>query len=108
VDQPEDAKLVRETWWLNFVRYFVPGTLVAPRRLYTTQQPHWTEPARLLFQSASVIDDDRLFGEMLQARGWEIDRDARFFMQANHSELLEEFFSLTFGRDQEGRHKSAS
>jgi len=109
--QPTDGDIGPAVWKLKsfgvrIVSCFVADSdLVMLRRLYATPQPHWTGPARLMFESASVIDDDRLFGELLQAQGWEIDQGARFFIQANHSELLEEFFSSAFERGQEARHE---
>ena len=39
-----------------------------------------------------------MYRELLEARGWTLEDDARLFVQANHSDVLEEFLSVAFSR----------
>ena len=73
------------------------GDLVETRHLYAQPPAGWSEPAQLMFESSSTIDDDRLFGELLGAR---LDNlcCARMFTQINHSEIMEEFLSSALSR----------
>jgi hypothetical protein len=80
---------------------FVTDTDVTePRRLYATPREEWPRQARLMFEAASVLSDEGAYLEYLEGRGWVVENGARCFAQANHSEILEEFLTLTLGQGQ--------
>jgi hypothetical protein len=77
---------------------FVTNENVAePRHLYGQPSPAWGAEASLMFQAASVIEED-LYREFLEGHGWRVENNARLFAQVNHSEILEEFLTLGFAR----------
>jgi hypothetical protein len=68
------------------------------KHVYGTPQENWPPEVRLMFEAASPIGEDEMFGELLEGMGWTVEEGARLFVQANHSESLQEFLSLTFSR----------
>jgi hypothetical protein len=77
---------------VNVVACFVTGDDVAnPRVLHGAPLPGWTESARLMWDVASPIDEGGPAARFLLANGWSIERNAKLFVQVNHSDVLKEF-----------------
>jgi hypothetical protein len=74
--------------------------LTEPRRLYAEPRAEWNNAARLMFEAASAIEDDEVYRELLEGRGWSVAEKSRLFTQINHSEMMNEFLTLAFSRTQ--------
>jgi hypothetical protein len=73
-----------------------------PRHLYAEARPEWDTAARLMFEAASAVEEDDLYRELLEGRGWSIEPNSHIFIQINHPAMMDEFFSLAFSRTQGG------
>ena len=71
-----------------------------PRHLYAEPLAEWNEAARLMFEAASVVEDDDMYRELLEGQGWSVAERSRLFTQINHSEMMNEFLTLAFSRIQ--------
>lgn len=81
---------------VNVISCFVTDAdLVDPRVLWREPQPGWSAGARLMWDVASPIDEAGPFAKFLLDQGWQIEPGAKLFVQANHSTVIEEFFSVT-------------
>lgn len=84
---------------------FVTGEdVAAPRVLHGAPVPSWPEGARLMWDISSPIDEDGPTALFLLSCGWALEPNARLFAQANHSDVLKEFLTVTgsgFGTDAE-------
>jgi hypothetical protein len=87
--------------------YVTDTDVTEPRHLYAAPRPQWDKTAQLMFEAASVVDDDEAYRELLEGRGWSIEPKARMFLQINHSTLMDEFISLAFTRTQGGTREEA-
>jgi hypothetical protein len=77
---------------VTIVSCFVTSRDVAdPRVLRSAPDRTWPEGARLMFEAASALDDEGEFAAYLLRQGWRTEKGARLFVQANHSDVLEEF-----------------
>lgn len=77
---------------MTIVSCYVTDTdVTAPRTLFSTQESQWSDEARLMFQIASIADDNNPFLQSLRAQGWIVPVNARLFVQVNRSDILEEF-----------------
>jgi hypothetical protein len=74
--------------------FVTDADLVDPRVLWREPQPGWTHGARLMWEIASPIDEAGPFAKFLLDQGWQIEPGAKLFVQANHSTVVEEFFSV--------------
>lgn len=80
---------------VTIVSCFVTDEDIAdPRVLLGSPQATWTDGARLMWEIASDIDDSTPFARYLLSQGWFIESDARLFVQANHTEVLNEFVRI--------------
>ena len=71
---------------------FVTSDDVAnPRVLHGVPLPEWMESARLMWDVASPIDESGPAARFLLSNGWSIERNAKLFVQVNHSDVLKEF-----------------
>lgn len=43
---------------------------------------------------ASTIDENTSFSDFLLKKGWTIQKQAKLFVQVNHSSILEEFINV--------------
>lgn len=75
-----------------------------PRRLYGDEQPGWSGAARLMFEVASKIEPDGRLEQKLKEVGWEMRDNARLFVQANHTDILNEFIKAC-GAGVSARHQ---
>lgn len=66
----------------------------APKTLYSNAPPDWSSGAKLIFNCASELPDDRGLRAYLKEYGWTVEPGARMFTQINHSETLAEFTRL--------------
>lgn len=96
-----DAGRFRETFsslGVTVVSCFVSDHDVAvPRIIFGNPEPNWNRGARQMFELASVMPLDSGFAKMLLQKGWTIEPNAKLFVQANHSEIMEEFMSIVLG-----------
>jgi len=58
----------------------------------------WPEAAKNMFAAASGVEEDPLFHGLLAGRGWVLEDESRLFVQADHTDMLEEFISATLAR----------
>lgn len=77
---------------VSVIACFVTSDDVAnPRVLHGVPLPEWTESARLMWDVASPIDESGPAARFLLSNGWSIERNAKLFVQVNHSDVLKEF-----------------
>jgi pimeloyl-ACP methyl ester carboxylesterase len=74
--------------------YMTGADITDPKRLYGEHMPDWPEPAKLMFDCASVLDPSSAFDAQLMEYGWQIDPGAKLFAQVNQSEMLNQFLGL--------------
>lgn len=91
---PKPAFAEMRSAGVTMVSCFVTNDDVAnPRVLHAAPLPNWTAGARLMWDIASRIDESGPAAAFLLANGWSIEKDARLFVQVNHSDVLKEFAS---------------
>lgn len=64
------------------------------RILHGTSEDYWSEEAQALWQFASVVDIPEQELLALTKRGWHIEKNARFFLQINHSAMLTDLLAV--------------
>jgi hypothetical protein len=78
--------------------YLADRDVLAPRKLYDSEEAHWSDGARLLFQCASTIYSDNYVSlamfDYLSDHGWNPFEGARLFTQVNQAEALGEFLEV--------------
>jgi hypothetical protein len=70
--------------------YITNEDVGAPRTLYSKAKENWPSGAQLMFKMSSHIPEDSPLVNYLLREGWTIAKDAKAFIQVNHSEILEE------------------
>jgi len=65
-----------------------------PHTLYGKANPEWTNGAKLMFDIASIVNDDSDYARFLLKKGWTVNQDSKLFVQVNYSEVLEEFIRV--------------
>ena len=68
-----------------------------PRVVFGKPQAGWSKGAREMFELSSRLPTASEFTSVLLQKGWTIEPDAKLFVQANHSEIVEEFMSIVLG-----------
>jgi len=77
---------------VNVIACFVTnGDVANPRVLRGAPVPGWTDSARLMWDVASPIDERGPAAQYLLSNGWAIEKNAKLFVQVNHSDVLREF-----------------
>jgi hypothetical protein len=90
-DPRNPLKEIRDSG-VNVIACFVTSDDVAnPRVLHGAPLPGWTESAHLMWEVASPIDEGGAAARFLLSNGWSIERNAKLFLQVNHSDVLKEF-----------------
>lgn len=74
--------------------FVIDQDIANPRALFGRSEPGWSKAARLMFSMASTVKPNSDFAEFLLERGWTIQKNAKLFVQLNHSEILEEFIQV--------------
>lgn len=74
--------------------YITNDDLSSPRTLHESAIDTWPYEAQLMFRMSSVIPEDSPLKYHLLRQGWTIAANAKGFVQANHSEILEELVGL--------------
>ena len=69
--------------------------IVNPRTLLNAPVPGWEPGTNLLFEMASTMEEGSEVKRFLLQKGWIVHPDAKLFVQANHSDILEEFVGVT-------------
>lgn len=89
---PRDTFGEIRTSGVNIVACFVTSDDIAsPRVLHGSPLSNWTESARFMWDIASPIDESGPAARFLLSNGWAIERNAKLFVQVNHSDVLKEF-----------------
>jgi hypothetical protein len=68
--------------------------ITTPRKLFDKVEYAWSKEAKLMFYMASKVDRDSVFVESLIERKWEVPLHPKLFVQANHTDLLNEFTQI--------------
>ena len=68
--------------------------IIDPRKLFDEVSYEWRRGARLMFDMASKVDRDSVFVESLIERRWKVPLHPKLFVQANHTDLLNEFTQI--------------
>jgi hypothetical protein len=74
--------------------YVTDEDLTEPRRLYGTAQPHWPDPAILMFNCASGLPVGSSYEKYLKEYGWTLGTGSKLFTQINQSDVLKEFMNV--------------
>lgn len=74
--------------------YVTDEDIAEPRVLTKAPLASWTKGARLMWESASEIDENSPFARYLLSEGWSLETGARLFVQVNHSDVLQEFIRI--------------
>jgi hypothetical protein len=88
------AQELRESGITVVSCYVTSDDIADPRVLHSQRQLGWREGACLMFEAASTIDSKGPFARYLLGKGWHLDRDAKLFVQINHSDVLDEFIRV--------------
>lgn len=65
-----------------------------PKLLIGQKESNWDKATSLMYDMASEIDETSNFADFLLKKGWSIQKNAKFFVQINHSSILEEFINV--------------
>jgi soluble P-type ATPase len=65
-----------------------------PKILIGKDDDKWDSATKLMFDMASIIDETTSFSDFLLKKGWTIQKEAKLFIQVNHSSVLEEFINV--------------
>lgn len=78
--------------------YLADKDVLAPRQLYSIEDPSWADGAKLLFRCASPLHQDtyvsRAIFDYLDDHGWHPGEGVRLFAQANQAEALDSFLEV--------------
>jgi hypothetical protein len=78
--------------------YINPKNVTESRNLYDSPSTKWPQTALRLFQCASVVSDhDYIENEIIriaQEKHWQIPKEAKWFIQLNQTEMLEELIEI--------------
>jgi hypothetical protein len=74
--------------------YLTSSNITSPRRLMASEQPEWPAGARRLFRMASRLPSDSPLIPYLVRVGWSVEPNAKCFIQANHSEHVDDVVGL--------------
>src|SRR5262249_343177 len=83
--------------------YITDHDVIEPRVLASQPVKGWSEAATDMFRMSSVVDDDSELARHLLREGWRIPKGARAFIQANHSDLLEELVAMALSPMESGK-----
>ena len=93
-DPKSIAKEIRGLGVTIICCYITDRNIVSPRTLYAEPEESWPNEAKLMFEMSSIISENSPLTRYLLREGWTITKDAKAFIQANHSEILEELVGL--------------
>jgi hypothetical protein len=65
--------------------------IAEPKQLFSRSEGHWQAEPRLMFDMASRLPVPSPFADYLEQQQWKLPPRARLFVQANHSQVVEEF-----------------
>ena len=82
--------------------YITDRDVGSPKTLVGKPDPTWPEGARRLFRMSSPVDENSPFLGHLLREGWTIEPNAKSFVQANHSETLEQLVGLVLSPTEQG------
>jgi hypothetical protein len=77
---------------INIISCFLTNkNITDPRKLFDKVESKWSKGAQLMFNMASPVDGKLELVKYLKKRKWEIPLHPKLFVQANHTDLLNEF-----------------
>jgi hypothetical protein len=80
---------------VTIITCFVTNKDIAvPKILIGKRDDNWDNATKLMFDMASTIDETSSFSDFLLKKGWTIQKNAKLFVQVNHSSVLEEFINV--------------
>jgi hypothetical protein len=80
---------------VTIITCFVTNKDIAnPKVLLGNKDDGWDAATKLMFDLASKIDETTSFSYFLLKKGWTIQKEAKFFIQVNHSMIMEEFINV--------------
>jgi CHAT domain len=82
--------------------YITSQNVADPRTLFAIPEATWPSGARLMFEMSSPLPEDSPLNNYLLRQGWTIAPNAKAFIQANHSEILEELVGLALSPIESG------
>lgn len=83
--------------------YITDHDVIEPRVLASQPVSGWPKGATDMFRMSSIVDDDSELAHHLLREGWRIPKGARAFVQANHSDLLEELVAMALSPMESGK-----
>lgn len=101
-DPREPVRLLKEQGVTIVSCFLTDADIADPRVLSGTRSPSWHRAVEVMFDIASEIDETSEIARFLVKKGWVIRPGARYFVQINHSVVLEEFIEaalVPFGSD---------
>lgn len=83
---------------LTLCCYLGDQDILKAKRLYKAEDQHWSEGAKCMFHSASVLRNDSYLSRAMLAylsdTGWNSSEGVRLFAQINHTEALDSFLKI--------------
>ncbi len=83
--------------------YITDHDVIEPRVLPSKPLDGWSKGARDIFHMSSVMNDNSELARHLLREGWRIPKGARAFIQANHSDVLEELVAMALSPMESGQ-----
>ena len=74
--------------------YITNKDIMHPKTLIGQRSYFEEKGAALMFDIASNIDENSIWTNFLLQKGWTIQKGAKYFVQINHSSILEEFINV--------------
>lgn len=74
---------------------FTEKDIVNPRTLLNAPVAGWEQGTKLLFEMTSTMEEGSEVKRFALQKGWTVYPDAKLFVQANHSDILEDFVEVT-------------
>jgi hypothetical protein len=98
---PLGAEL-RELGVTSVCCYITDRDVMTTKTLVNDFDANWPKGARVMFDLASTIPDDSPITHFLLRNGWTVSSNARTFVQANHSEVLEQLVGMAMSPVEQG------
>jgi nucleoside phosphorylase len=90
-DPLDEARALQKDGVVIVSCFLTNKDIADPRVLPTKPAQGWPPGAKLMFEVASEIDEHSKIASFLRKKRWVVARGAHYFVQINHSSVLEEF-----------------
>lgn len=90
------AQKFRDAKVLVFACFLTSENITHRRRLYYEPDPNWSKAHRDMFELSGTVENSHSAMSILLQQNWELPSSghSRLFIQANHSDVIEEFSSV--------------